>query len=231
MRKIVKHTFAHMYFRIALVLFAVIFASLVVAVVGIFSYKFQDAIHGAASDTVDQEFFTDVSSDHSNAKEIYFLKRKGIVNGYSDGSFKPDAKVTRAEIIALIVKSKGARPHGLLNSHCFSDVQDQWYAKYICFAKNKGFVSGYDDGSFHPDENVDNVAAYKMLLEGFKVDLLRGSADEENESWYTVYVNTAIREGWISPGNYDSSTLEEELSRSDLAELLFKVVSSKMPLL
>jgi hypothetical protein len=238
MRRNLRHAISHIYFRIFLVFMSLIFASLVIAVVSIFSFQFQDVMRGAAPENNSSEIFEDVSSWHPNARAIYALKKKGIISGYADSKFRPDDKITRAELVALIEKSKGASPHGLLNSYCFKDVQKQWYANYVCHAKNKGWVSGKGDGTFGPDEYVNRAAAYKLLLGAFNVDVDTEDVgdvakiynDVGGEDWFAPHVYSAFQKGWVEKNADNNFYPYEELNRGQVAELLFKVISSEMPL-
>ena len=184
---------------------------------------------------VKENVFTDVSASHPNAIAVDFLKRKGIIGGYEDGTFKPDKTITRAELISLIVRTKGARPHNLINSYCFTDVGKEWFSAYVCFAKNNEWVSGFEDGSFHPNENVTRSAALKIVLEAFGVELLSEEpavafTDVDASAWYANYVWTAQANGWVET-NSESFLPDEEITRAQVAELLYRVVSSEMPLL
>ena len=95
--------------------------------------------------------FNDVPKSHWAANYIGYMQQFGIVAGYSDGSFRPDAPVTRAEF-ATIASQFEKLTEG---TKSFSDVPAaHWAAKYINFAATRGWVTGYTDGTFRPENPI-----------------------------------------------------------------------------
>lgn len=119
--------------------------------------KFGDGLTEATSD------FYDVSESAWYAAAVYKAKKLGWVNGYSDGSFKPNVTVNRAEALKMILLSAfpDADIQGGFSS--FSDVSDQWFKKYIQFAVMKGYVQGYNDGRFGPGNRITRGEAAKII--------------------------------------------------------------------
>ena len=134
-------------------------------------------------------------SNHWAKAQIESMMDKGYFNGYQDGNFKPDQKITRAEFMAIInrafnftAKSEGS----------FADVTPgAWYADAVSQAKAAGYVSGYPDGSIRPDNTITRqeaaviIAKIKqltdMLLRRRALLTLTESpagAKEPSELWY-----------------------------------------------
>ena len=92
----------------------------------------------------------------------------GIINGYPDGTFKPDNLVTRAEFAKMIVCMLGldAAAKSLEGEAVpFADVDaDHWAAGHINVAQMMGIVNGYEDGTFRPEGNITYAEALKMVL-------------------------------------------------------------------
>jgi hypothetical protein len=92
----------------------------------------------------------------------------GIINGYPDGTFKPDNLVTRAEFAKMIVCMLGldAAAKSLEGEAVpFADVDaDHWAAGFINVAQMMGIVNGYEDGTFRPEGNITYAEALKMVL-------------------------------------------------------------------
>ena len=90
------------------------------------------------------------------------------MDGHPDGTFRPEGVVNRAELAKMIVNGNseflGEEPVNLSNTDCFTDVNDEWFAPYVCYAKGKGWVVGYPDGSFQPERSVNRAEAIKMTL-------------------------------------------------------------------
>lgn len=109
--------------------------------------------------------FSDVPKGCWAANYIGHMQQFGIINGYSDGSFRPDAPVTRAEFAAIASRFEKLTE----GSKSFTDVPDTyWAARYIDFAATRGWVTGYSDGTFKPEDPITRAevaAATCRLLE------------------------------------------------------------------
>jgi len=156
--------------------------------------------------------FSDTAG-HLYEDAIKFVKIRGIVNGYDDGTYKPDKTVNRAEMMKIIIEAE--YPGDAVGSNCFKDVKNEWFAKYICFAKDKGIVNGYEDGSFKPDQAVNYVEALKMTLE-----TMDGYFEEVEGHWYQKYLNRADDlAASVADTKYD-----EAFSRGKMAQLIKNVL-------
>lgn len=133
------------------------------------------------------EAFTDVNEDDFAHLAIQYLVDEGIVKGYEDGSFKPDAKINRAEFLKIVLeaaKKDGKIEGEITGVNCFPDVKDQWFAPYVCSAKESGIINGYPDGKFYPEKEISFVEASKIIVNALKLEV-----DLENrENWYEAYV-------------------------------------------
>lgn len=131
-------------------------------------------------------FFSDVI-DHSYAESILVLHNKGIISWYPDGTFKPNQSITRAEILKIILEAKIPADWTSINHvfDCFPDATDQWYAIYVCYAKQNNIVKGYPDGKFKPDNAVTFAEWLKMALEAFDAP----AQEEPTARWYNQYIN------------------------------------------
>lgn len=107
--------------------------------------------------------FPDVRDNHSNAKAINSLVADKVINGYQDGKFRPDGEINRAELTKMIVASK-VSPDPDKYKNCFPDVKEDWYAPYVCYAKEKKWVSGYSNGKFKPSNAINRAEAMKIIF-------------------------------------------------------------------
>ncbi len=97
--------------------------------------------------------FTDIDSSHWAYTSVSYLASNFILNGYLDGSFKPDNNITRAEFAKIIVSATNTLTPDATSS--FKDVSsDDWYYSYVSTAYDKGYITGYPDGSFRPNDNI-----------------------------------------------------------------------------
>ena len=105
--------------------------------------------------------FTDVRSNSWYAAAVNALAAAGVVSGYADGSFHPNATATRAELVTILAALSGESCTG---SPSFSDVSPRhWANNAIALAQEKGWVSGYDDGSFRPSNPVTRAETVTIL--------------------------------------------------------------------
>lgn len=116
-----------------------------------------------AADQTYSNTFSDVAKSHWAANYIGYMQQFGIITGYADGSFRPDASVTRAEFAAIASRFEKLTE----GTKSFSDVpSSHWAAKYINFAATRGWVNGYADGTFRPNNSITRaeVAAVTCRL-------------------------------------------------------------------
>lgn len=114
--------------------------------------------------------FNDVAKDCWAANYIGYMQQFGIVTGYEDGSFRPNAPVTRAEFAAIASRFEKLTQ----GSASFTDVPDtHWAVKYINFAATRGWVTGYVDGTFKPEHSITRAEVAAVTCR-----LLERSADQ-----------------------------------------------------
>jgi S-layer homology domain len=114
--------------------------------------------------------FNDVPSDFWARPFIEKLAEEEIIAGFPDGSFKPKQAVTRAQF-AAIVRKAFSRSAAVRNSRTFSDVATKyWAATSIDRAYTTGFLSGYPDGTFLPEQQIPKAQALISLASGLKLD-------------------------------------------------------------
>ncbi|MDI4646440.1 X2-like carbohydrate binding domain-containing protein [Cohnella hashimotonis] len=104
--------------------------------------------------------YTDVSTSHWAAADIAAVGKLGLMNGYADGSFRPDQAVTRAEMAALAVKL--AQPSGTPGAG-FRDTDGNWAEASIKQAQGAGWIGGYADGKFRPGQALTRAEAVVLL--------------------------------------------------------------------
>ena len=114
--------------------------------------------------------FNDVAKNCWAANYIGYMQQFGIVTGYTDGSFRPNAPVTRAEFAAIASRFEKLTE----GSKSFTDVPDTyWAARYINFAATRGWVTGYSDGTFKPENTITRAEVAAVTCR-----LLERSADQ-----------------------------------------------------
>ena len=103
--------------------------------------------------------YSDVSADQWYNNAVSTMTRAGIVNGYPDGTFRPNAPITRAEmakIIALFAKLDKSTDR-------FPDAAGHWAEAYIRLAAGNGWIEGYPDGTFRPNQSITRAETVTMI--------------------------------------------------------------------
>ena len=113
--------------------------------------------------------FTDTRT-YIYRESITFLANRGVVKWYPDWTFWPNKDITRAELMKIILEWAKANIWSWNN--CFSDVKDQWYAPYICYAKVNKLAKWYPDWTFKPEQKVTIAEWFKITLGWFNAWIL-----------------------------------------------------------
>jgi hypothetical protein len=112
--------------------------------------------------------FIDVPYGHRNYTHINALVGLGIINGYSDNTFRPNNTLTRAQAAIMIVRAAGISTEGVSSN--FADVPPTHAAyKFISAAYQAGIINGYSDGTFRPNANVTRAQIAIMVQRAFNV--------------------------------------------------------------
>ncbi|MBQ1252356.1 MAG: S-layer homology domain-containing protein [Firmicutes bacterium] len=107
--------------------------------------------------------FSDVKTSDWFNRAISTLANAGILTGYPDGTFKPNAPITRAEMATIAAKFDIVTDSDVEVTKSFSDIKGHWAEKYILRAASRGWVNGYPDGTFRPDRNITRAEAMKLV--------------------------------------------------------------------
>ena len=127
----------------------------------IFYRLLEDEVRDEYDTTVND--FSDVSADSWYNQTVSTLASMGIVKGYEDGSFRPNAPITRAEFGAIATRFF-AETGATYEPGTFTDVTgDEWYANAIQDAVNLGLIGGYPDGTVRPNNNITRAEACAIV--------------------------------------------------------------------
>lgn len=103
--------------------------------------------------------FTDVKAGMWCNRAIATLTNMGIIKGYTDGTFRPNADITRAELATIIARFAKLD----VNTKTFSDINGHWAQKNIELAAGNGWINGYEDGTFRPNNNITRAETFAMI--------------------------------------------------------------------
>ena len=142
------------------------------------------------------------------------LSKMGIIKGYEDGSFKPNDPISRAEFAAIAARFD---PDGDKTPATFADVTSHWAKDEISIAANHGWIKGYEDGSFKPDQKITRAETMTLVnrvlnrLPEAKDDLhkdMKTWVDNMDETaWYYLAVQEATNSHYFK--NKTSTKFEQ----------------------
>ncbi len=174
----------------------------------------------AQSSSSKEAVFSDVPASHPNAEAIEFVKNAGIVSGYSDGTYKPDQYINRAEFTKIIIGATFGPEYieGCDLPSLFPDVlSSDWFAPYVCQAKREGVIGGYPDGTFKPASNVNFAEAAKIVVIAFNLNVDKTDA---LSAWWKPYVYALATIGGLPTSFSDPNQL---VTRGEMAEMIMRV--------
>ncbi|MDW7674447.1 MAG: S-layer homology domain-containing protein [Bacillota bacterium] len=171
--------------------------------------------------------FPDIEG-HWSYDNIAFLYRRGIIAGFDDGTFRPNGTVTRAQLATMIVRAKGLQ---LVNSgNEFTDLdKNHWAYENILAAKQDGFITGYDDGTFKPNNNVSRAEIASMLTRAFTIKReqeLVAFPDVAASHWAKGAIDLMVQ-GGITSG-YEDKTFRpsNHATRAEISAFLARVLQA-----
>ncbi len=177
--------------------------------------------------------FSDVPTSHAFYEGIEYLRQQKVLKGYEDGTFRPDARINRAEMVKLIANPfilDTARLNDCLTSNMdeddetifYSDVRrDAWYGAELCLAHTKKIVSGYPDNTYQPGNNLNFAEAAKIIVGTFA---LQTKTSETDERWFVPYVD-ALAERRAIPTSIDR--FDDVITRGQMAEIMYRLKADK----
>lgn len=138
--------------------------------------------------------FPDVIKGYYGYTAITELGKRGIIQGYRDGTYKPLQGLNRAELSKLLLAT--LRPEELSGeTGCFPDVADEWYSSPVCAAKRLGWLRGYTDGTFRPVQTMTKAEGIKVIVSALTTDVLSAATlpiGVPEGEWFTPYVRKAV---------------------------------------
>ncbi|MBU1446205.1 septal ring lytic transglycosylase RlpA family protein [Patescibacteria group bacterium] len=190
--------------------------------------------------------FSDVDLGNTNYVGIKHLSEKGIIDGYSDGTFKPWQEINRIEALKIILNANNLIDDQYIQENSlggmdfastdieidFNDIyKSQWYFPYLKKGVTEGIVTGYPDKTFRPTNTVNRVESYKIAMESDKIvlpEVLEAPfADVPIYEWFSPYIQEGknreivyfTMENQIYPGM--------NMTRGKFAELVYRYMMSK----
>ena len=176
------------------------------------------------------QLYPDLAPNHWCYKKIMEFVDKGYIDGYEDGTMRPNQTITRAEYVKVVNNFFGFKD-GKTDKK-FSDISDDaWYAKYVYAAVAQGYISGYEDNTFRPSNPITRQEATVILSRILKIDkevypkdhvdgLAQYSDGNEVADWAYTAIHSYSVYNFIN--GYEDGTLKilQNVTRAETVELL-----------
>ncbi|EKN68622.1 YbhB/YbcL family Raf kinase inhibitor-like protein [Schinkia azotoformans] len=179
-------------------------------------------------------FGTNVFSSGSDIKghwaeeEISEWVEKGLIGGYKDGSFKPDASISRAEFIALVNR---AFEFTESSETGFNDVSTKdWYYSEVLKAKAAGYIGGYQDGTIKPKNNINRQEVAAILSRLLKVENAADSVEQFKDKgsipqWSKGVVGGIVAQGLMKGFNDGTFKPLNNTTRAEAVVILSRALN------
>ncbi len=172
--------------------------------------------------------FSDISEDSEYYKAVSVFSAEEIIEGYDDGTFRPDAGIIRAEALKVILLSapdNSVEP----GPNDFSDVlEEHWFIDYVREAVSRDVVQGYEDGTFKPAQSVNMAEALKMAL------VAKGITESDmsfvdfhpsvsEDAWFAKYMSYGFENNLYDINLDGSLNPTNPISRGQFVDMIYRV--------
>lgn len=214
-----------------------LFAFVIILTVGVLMYQYNVKPSGkeiltSAMDATPMPDFKDISPEDKKNNDfmaaLKFLVSKGVILGYGDNTLKPNNPVNRAEFIKMLTIALKSDVSGFAKP-CFKDVTgSEWFAQYICYAKDAGWVGGFADGKILPGNQISLAEAIKIIVTAEQWDTtntkdmsLPTSKNIAKTAWYIPYLKVAFSKFLLYYYKNDNLDPAMLLTRKDVILIIF----------
>ncbi|OMF76677.1 S-layer homology domain-containing protein [Paenibacillus glucanolyticus] len=178
--------------------------------------------------------FKDVEENHFASDAIKELSSKGIITGYTDGTFAPNKTVTRAEFAIMLKRALGLEEiGGYTNPSNFKDFEkDSWYGQELAVALSNGITKGFTDNTYRPNEiipreqaaiMVSNVMRWKGL--DYEGTSLKFKDSKDIITWAVEDVKFAAEKGIIKGYSNGKFLPKANITRAETAVMIQRLLS------
>lgn len=169
--------------------------------------------------------FSDVAENSWFKNYVYDLTEKNVINGYPDGTFKPDNKVTAGEFIKLIIMASAPD----INYELVSSSFDHWAAKYVRVAENYGVLENGEYNINNIDNEISRIEIVQILSrcdmiikETPQISVFKQFSDTDNLSDdELIYLSHAVGIGVINGDSEGTFRPSDSLSRGECAKVIY----------
>ena len=172
----------------------------------------------AFADTSDNGY-SDIAGEKCEGA-VNVLSALGVIDGYEDGTYRPDTTISRAELTKIVVTALGVADYASATTSSYTDMANaQWAVPYVEYAKNLNLVEGYGNGKFGPSDPITYEQAATLIVRaiGYTTE-----CNEMNGSWPAIYIQKATALGIFK--NVEGSQYGTGATRGDVAVMLYNAL-------
>lgn len=158
----------------------------------------------------------------TNSKEINYLVNKGVISGFSDGTFRPHETITRKQLIMMIVRELGVKKP--ISNVKFNDVNPSSVGfKEVAIGLEMGLIDGYKDGTFRPNDNVTRAQMAKILVNAYQLQDKAGTKFDDviDGNWASPYIYQLVAHVNYKDVNFRPN---DYATRQEFSKFLYDII-------
>ncbi|MEK5214634.1 S-layer homology domain-containing protein [Psychrobacillus sp. FSL H8-0487] len=177
--------------------------------------------------------FSDLKTTHAHYTSVMDLSDRGVIKGFTDGTFKPEASVTRGQAAKIIALTLGLDTKNVINPG-FKDIKaDNEYYGPIAALVAEGIVSGKENGTYAPGEKLTRSQMAKIitLAFGFKEGKLTDTKfkDVKATDWYNGYLQTLLDNEITTGTTATTFSPYDNVKRGQMASFVVRAEAAAKP--
>lgn len=189
------------------------------------------AVPASAGDMAGEMSFTDVKKTSWFYEQVKYVFENGIMNGVSETKFGPNSPMSRAMFVTTLGRIANA---GTKETDKFRDVKKKsWYSGYVGWAVENGIVSGYEDGTFRPDNSIlrqeaaaliSRYMSYRGVIFDWNKEVPGAFADAKKiPSWASNNIEELVKSGIIVGDSQGNFSPKKNITRAEAATILMRL--------
>ncbi len=189
---------------------------------------YADPDKGAGADIIN--IYGKQSSSGSTVKVGPQLNRDdhvAYIMGYPDGTVQPEGQITRAEACTIFFRllTDSSRDYYFARTNDYSDVnRGDWFNNAISTLSNAGIVTGYNDGTFRPNQPITRGEMAKIIANFANLNKGTKSFTDLSGHWSKTYVELAAGNGWIAGYPDGSFRPDQKITRAETVTMINRVL-------
>ena len=180
--------------------------------------------------------FSDVKAGAWYENAVDFAAARGIVMGTGNGSFSPDGKLTRGQLLVMLMRAYGIEPDTDLSDN-FSDADDTYYTGYLAAGKQLGITEGLGNNLYAPEKQITRQEMFTLLYNTLKVigqlpegtgkasGALTGYSDADSVASWAKDAAETLADAGIVGGSNGKLSPKNTTTRAEMAQVLYNLLS------